>query len=148
MWNNGFELQAMKDNDFLRAGKQMRWAKTCTNLQDHRQGQTTQVQPGEPLNWGDVAGKSDGSGQLGLTGRITERRELYSEGVSEMYTGPHSGLHLYTDQGIYVEKATRSRQWPLPRELEYRIPGVHPELGIICVPSKQSRKTHNSRGRR
>ena len=110
MWNNGFEHQAMKDNDFLRAGKQMRWAKTCTNLLPGEHIKITDRDRGprcsleEPLNWGDVAGKSDGSGQLGLTGRITERRELYSEGVSEMYRGPHSGLHLYTDQGIYVAK--------------------------------------------
>lgn len=110
MWNNGFEHQTMKDNDFLRPGKQMRWANIYTNLLPVENVKITDRDRGprcsleESLNWGDVAGKSDRSGQLELTGRVTERRELHSESVSEMYRGSHSGLQLYTGQGFYVEK--------------------------------------------
>ena len=148
MWNNGFDHQAMKDNDFLRAGKQMRWAKTCTNLQDHRQGQTTQVQPGRTpelrrCSW--EVGRVRAAGAHRQNNR--KERALLRGCLRNVHRAPLRSSPVHWP-GHLCGEATRSRQWPLPRELEYRIPGVHPELGIICVPSKQSRKTHNSRGRR
>ena len=65
MRNNVFEHQAMKCNDFLRAGKQIRWANTYTNLLPGENAKITDRDGGpkcsleESLNWGDVAGKSE-----------------------------------------------------------------------------------------